>query len=95
MEEKLRIAQSHLLPKQLSRHGLRSDAITVPPSVMELIVQQYTREAGVRGLEKELAQLCRYVAAQVRARSTCMLQSMLTVKSSNEHAIAIVALCVA
>jgi hypothetical protein len=66
MEEKLHIAQQYLLPRQVSRHGLDGVSVTLAGDVMQSLIQHYTREAGVRGLEKQLAQLCRYVAAKVQ-----------------------------
>jgi ATP-dependent Lon protease len=64
-EEKLAIAQQHLLPKQVSEHGLRPDQIEVPPQTLKKIIRSYTREAGVRDLTRELAAVCRKVALRV------------------------------
>ncbi len=58
-EEKLNIAKKHLLPKQRSIHGLKSTQMTLSSDVLPYIIEHYTREAGVRGLEREIASLCR------------------------------------
>ena len=63
--EKLRIAERYLIPKQRSACGLEPENIQVEPEAVLRVVQQYTREAGVRGLERELARLCRKVARRV------------------------------
>ncbi len=63
--EKLRIAERYLIPKQREATGLTAQNITIQPEAVTRIVQQYTREAGVRGLERELARLCRKVARRV------------------------------
>lgn len=67
LEEKVEIARRHLLPKQLERHGLASKHLSVAPPVLRQIVQQHTREAGVRGLDKVVQRLCRKVARDVVA----------------------------
>ncbi|NUM88268.1 MAG: endopeptidase La [Bdellovibrionales bacterium] len=65
MNEKLHIGQKYLLPKQVDLHGLRKDKVIVPEETMRALVNGYTREAGVRNLERELAGLCRKVAHQI------------------------------
>ena len=68
--EKIEIAQRHLLPRQLAAHGLPADALTIPTPLWIRVVRDYTRESGVRGLERELATICRKVAREViRERS--------------------------
>lgn len=57
--EKLHIAREHLLPKQMKRHGLQNDQLQISEKAMEKIIHQYTREAGVRNLERKLAGICR------------------------------------
>jgi ATP-dependent Lon protease len=64
-DEKINIAQRYLLPKQLKTHGLKSTEINVPESVLRDIVQYYTREAGVRRLEQEIAKICRKVVTEL------------------------------
>jgi len=67
LEEKVEIARRHLLPKQVDRHGLSSRNLSVTLPVWQRIVPNYTREAGVRGLDKVIGRLCRKVARQVAA----------------------------
>lgn len=55
IEEKVEIAKRHLLPKQLKEHGLSSEDLLIGKREMEKIVEGYTRESGVRGLEKQIA----------------------------------------
>jgi ATP-dependent Lon protease len=64
-EEKLGIAKKYLLPKQLDEHGLTSKILTITDSALNLLITQYTREAGVRNLEREIAHLCRKVAKRI------------------------------
>jgi ATP-dependent Lon protease len=64
-EEKLHIAQDYLVPKQLKEHGLTAGKIEIAESALREIVRRYTREAGVRGLEREIAAICRQVARKV------------------------------
>jgi ATP-dependent Lon protease len=64
-EEKLGIAKKYLLPKQLEEHGLTKKVLTITDSALTLLISQYTREAGVRNLEREIANLCRKVAKRI------------------------------
>jgi len=65
IEEKAMIAKQHLLPKQLKEHGLNKKDLNLSKSVLEAIVEGYTRESGVRGLEKQVAKAVRYVAKSI------------------------------
>ena len=65
MEEKLQIARDHLLPKQVKEHGLRKKEIKFSDESICLLVESYTREAGVRNLERQLANVCRKVAREI------------------------------
>ena len=65
MEEKLQIAIDHLLPKQIKEHGLRKKEIKFTDESICLLVESYTREAGVRNLERQLAIVCRKVAREI------------------------------
>ena len=65
VEEKIEIAKKHLLPKQLKEHGLSADNLKVPKSQLEQIVTGYTRESGVRSLEKQIAKVVRYAAKSI------------------------------
>ena len=64
-EEKLGIAKKYLLPKQLEEHGLTNKVLSITDSALMLLISQYTREAGVRNLEREIANLCRKVARKI------------------------------
>ncbi len=64
-EEKLGIAKNYLLPKQLEEHGLTKRNLRVTDTALRLLITQYTREAGVRNLEREIANLCRKVAKRI------------------------------
>jgi ATP-dependent Lon protease len=64
-EEKLSIARLFLLPKQLQNHGLNETQIRVSDEALLYMIRRYTREAGVRNLEREIATLCRKIARQV------------------------------
>lgn len=65
LEEKAEIAKKYLVPKQIKENGLTKNHITITPKAIEQVVDQYTRESGVRNLEREIASICRGVAAKV------------------------------
>ncbi|SDR81165.1 endopeptidase La [Winogradskyella sediminis] len=65
IEEKVEIAKRHLLPKQLKEHGLDDKALKIAKPQLEKIVEGYTRESGVRGLEKQIAKMVRYAAKNI------------------------------
>ena len=65
LEEKVHIADKHLVPKALAEHGLTAEQLVVPKAVLEQVVVGYTREAGVRDLERQMASLCRAAAVRV------------------------------
>ncbi|MDP6922507.1 MAG: endopeptidase La [Lutibacter sp.] len=65
IEEKVEIAKRHLLPKQLKEHGLTTDHLKLGKKQLEKIIEAYTRESGVRGLEKQLAKMVRYAAKSI------------------------------
>lgn len=62
MEEKVEIGRRHLVPKQLSEHGLEKGDVSIPKKTMEAIVEGYTRESGVRELDKKIAKIMRRIA---------------------------------
>ncbi len=64
-EEKLQIAIRHLLPKQLKEHGLNEDNLIISKPALKAIIDYYTREAGVRNLERNLANICRKAAKTI------------------------------
>jgi ATP-dependent Lon protease len=63
--EKLAIAKNHLLPKQLGEHGITIEQLDIKDGALEEIIHNYTREAGVRNLEREIAAVCRGAAVRV------------------------------
>ena len=65
IDEKIRIAQRYLIPRQTEANGLKPDQICFTKSALSHIVTGYTREAGVRNLEREIAAICRGVASQI------------------------------
>ena len=64
-EEKIEIAKRHLLPKQLKEHGLTAKNLSLTNTIIEKIIEAYTRESGVRGLEKKIAKVVRYAAKSI------------------------------
>jgi ATP-dependent Lon protease len=64
-EEKLAIAKKHLLPKQFAEHGLKMKQIIFSDSALRTVISQYTREAGLRNLEREIGTVCRKVARKI------------------------------
>ncbi len=69
-EEKLHIATDYLVPRQLDAHGLTSEIIRFEVNALRHVIRDYTREAGVRNLEREIANICRGVAKQVAEGNT-------------------------
>ena len=67
-EEKAHIARRYLLPRQLSEHGLASDAMEITDAALRTVIAEHTREAGVRNLERQLGTMARKVAARVAVR---------------------------
>jgi ATP-dependent Lon protease len=64
-DEKLGIAKKYLFPKQLKEHGLTKSQLVVSDTMLRLVIREYTREAGVRNLERRIADLCRKAATQI------------------------------
>jgi len=65
LDEKMKIANRYLIPRQRRAHGLKSDQISFTKGAVKLIIAGYTREAGLRNLEREIANICRGVAATI------------------------------
>ncbi|MCM4168869.1 endopeptidase La [Arenibacter sp. H213] len=78
IEEKVEIARRHLLPKQLKEHGLTVKHLKIGKAQLEKIVEGYTRESGVRSLEKQIAKMVRYAAKSIA------MEEEYTIKVSNE-----------
>ena len=83
IEEKIEIAKQHLLPKQLKEHGLTKEHLKVGKAQLEKIVEGYTRESGVRGLEKQIAKTVRYAAMKIA------MEESYSIKIRNEDIIEI------
>ena len=64
-EEKLEIAHKYLVPKQLTEHGLRADELSISDAALQEIIDKYTHESGVRGLEKQIAKIARVTAKKI------------------------------
>ncbi len=69
-EEKLRIAKKHLLPKQIAAHGLKSGSIRTTEKLISTVIEDYTREAGVRQLERVMAKVVRKAAVEMLDKNT-------------------------
>jgi len=67
-EEKVQIALRHLIPKQVKEHGLSPKTLTISENAVRRIIREYTRESGVRNLEREIAALCRKTAKEIVAK---------------------------
>lgn len=64
-DEKLHIAEQHILPRQREKHGLSARELSLGADALRLVIQNYTREAGVRSLEREIAKICRKVVKRL------------------------------
>lgn len=82
-EDKLNIALGYLVPKQIKEHGLKTMNITFSEAALRKIIREYTREAGVRNLERQIASICRKVARQVVKNSD--LAANVTVTSIEKY----------
>ncbi len=69
-DEKVAIARGYLWPRQVERAGLRDDEVTIPDDVLETVISEYTREAGVRQLERELGSILRKTATRIVSKET-------------------------
>ncbi len=69
-EEKLKIATNHLLPKQFKEHGLKEENLKISEAALRSIINNYTREAGVRELERNIASICRKAAKRIVETNT-------------------------
>ena len=67
LDEKIRIAQRYLIPRQINANGLKPKQIRITKAALRTVIAGYTREAGVRNLEREIANICRGVASEVAA----------------------------
>ncbi|MCB9749903.1 MAG: endopeptidase La [Myxococcales bacterium] len=76
-EEKLHIAKDHLLPKQLSLHAIGEGTMTITDDALRAIIRDYTREAGVRNLSREITKLCRAVTLELARNTDEKLRSVM------------------
>jgi len=89
--EKFNIAQKYLVPKQIAAHGLKERKVTFTPASLKLLISEYTREAGVRNLEREIATVCRKSARAIikeeesKKRSTKVKGFSITPKIVQEY----------
>jgi ATP-dependent Lon protease len=82
-DEKVNIAQRYLIPKQMKNNGLKEGEISISESVLRDIIRHYTREAGVRSLEREIAKICRKVVKEILQKGS---KKKISVASNNvEH----------
>ncbi|MGC7878891.1 endopeptidase La, partial [Desulforudis sp. 1190] len=73
-EEKVQIAIRHLIPKQLKEHGLTGQQLTISENAVRRIIREYTRESGVRSLERQIAALCRKTAKEIVAKKATQVR---------------------
>jgi ATP-dependent Lon protease len=83
-DEKLEIAKTHLLPKQIEANGLKEGEFTVSDDALRDLIRRYTREAGVRSLERELANLCRKAVREIEQKKKP--KSVVTVDNLPDYA---------
>ena len=79
-EEKVMIAKNHLIPKQLSKHGMKKSQLRITEDAIREIIHCYTRESGVRNLERSFAEICRKAAMQILEQTEA---KKITVNGSN------------
>ncbi|HSQ86860.1 MAG TPA: endopeptidase La, partial [Desulfobacterales bacterium] len=84
-EDKLRIAQGFLIPKQLEANGFKPDEITFNERSIQEIIRRYTREAGVRNLERNIASVCRKVAREKLKKKETGKKYRITAKTIHRH----------
>ena len=65
LEEKREITKRHLIPKQMENHGITESNISIPDEIIDIIIEKYTRESGVRSLDMTIAKIMRHVARKV------------------------------
>ncbi|MGE5751714.1 MAG: endopeptidase La [Nitrospirota bacterium] len=80
-QEKLGIAKRYLIPRQMTEHGITERQISIPDKTVLQVISQYTREAGVRNLEREIGHLCRKVARKIAEGET----GLFTITLNNLH----------
>jgi ATP-dependent Lon protease len=84
-EEKVNIAERYLVPKQMKNHGLKENELMIRESAVRDIVRYYTREAGVRNLEREIAKICRKVVKEVLLQKKAGKGKVITPKQLEKY----------
>lgn len=82
-QEKIHIAMQYLVPKQIMLNGLKKDEISISEGAVRQIIQYYTREAGVRNLERETAHICRKVVKTIQSQTKTKKPKKLTISAGN------------
>lgn len=85
LQEKSEIAKQHLIPKQVQENGLTEDQIKITPQALNKIIEEYTRESGVRTLERQIGSVCRGVAAKVAKSGNADKQYTVGVNEVQEY----------
>ena len=83
LEEKVEIAHRHLLPNQFEKHGINKTIVSISKKVLSFIVESYTRESGVRELDKVLAKLCRKLALKIAREE--IVNKTLSINEAKEY----------
>lgn len=84
-DEKINIALRHLIPKQMLSNGLKESEIEIPADVVQYIVRYYTREAGVRNLEREISKIFRKVVKQILLKSTEKKKKVIAINDLEQY----------
>ncbi len=84
-DEKVNIAQRYLLPKQMKNHGLKAEELSVSESAIRDIVRYYTREAGVRAMEREISKICRKVVKSLLLRQERSDKATVSSRNLEKH----------
>lgn len=84
-EEKFHIARRYLIPKQLNINGLKSDQVEISDNALHTVIKRYTREAGVRNLEREIATVLRKVAKKIAKATSVTLKVEITALSLHKY----------
>jgi len=84
-EEKINIAKNYLIPKQIEAHGIRPENISFDDSAIQEIITNYTQEAGVRNLDRQIAKICRKVAYQIATRENGVQHELINTDKVREY----------
>ena len=84
-DEKVNIAERYLLPKQIEQNGVKEKELTVPEDTMRSVIRHYTKEAGVRGLEREMAKLCRKIVKENVMNKSDVVESNISTSKLEDY----------